>query len=519
MASQEKRKKVLVSGCFDLLHSGHVKFFEEASKLGDLYVCLGTDANVQMLKHHTTMFPNEERLYMVQAIKYVHHARFSSGTGDIDFEPDLDEIKPDIFYVNEDGDREAKRVVIKKRGITYHVAKRTPQEGLKARSSTQLKLDLKEKKAKKKKDNEPVDPVKQFKKQVTDKLLEIKRDVLQKESVGKQRDAHIVNKLNEIKREVEEADRNSKQKENEVKEFKNTVVQKLLEIKQDVSKLESAKRLNTITERKENDENRSQEEKFPWRLCVAGGWLDQPWVSEVMRGGVIVMNVEYNAHFKDRAGLATSSRKTAMKLWQNGRLPSDIDNVEAAKLLFGAENTPGNKYVSGSQDQLGLLLPGINRLDYKGEYWPNYMISMKEEAKQRGKNIKEIYAFVEKVLWLIPVKSLRIDGYSPLEEKALTEDNVEKLADASEKCWKGILNCDAENFGVGLTETLKAWKLILPLTVPPELDPIWQKYDKANYGCLFTGCAGGFLMVVAKSKPDEKAFQVKIQDKDWWKEI
>ena len=149
MASPQ-RKKVLVSGCFDLLHSGHIRFFEEASQLGDLYVCLGTDENIQMLKHHKTMFPNKERLYMIQAIKYVHHVRFSSGTGDIDFEPDLDDIKPDIFFVNEDGDREAKRVVVKKRGIEYVVAKRIPERGLKKRSSTQLKLDLKEMKTKKK---------------------------------------------------------------------------------------------------------------------------------------------------------------------------------------------------------------------------------------------------------------------------------------------------------------------------------------------------------------------------------
>ena len=214
MAAQ-KRKKVLVSGCFDLLHSGHVKFFEEASKLGDLYVCLGTDKNVQMLKHHSTMFPNKERLYMVQSIKYVHHVRFSSGTGDIDFEPDLDDIKPDIFYVNEDGDREGKRKVVKKRPyIEYVVAKRTPQQGLKRRSSTALKAQLKDMANKKQESKEQglllhniiciiyhnpctqyiychiyiapqtlnndyptEDPVAQFKRVVTDKLLEIKQDV------------------------------------------------------------------------------------------------------------------------------------------------------------------------------------------------------------------------------------------------------------------------------------------------------------------------------------------------------
>ena len=141
----EQRKKVLVSGCFDLLHSGHVKFFEEASKLGDLYVCVGTDENVMMLKNRKTMFPNAERLYMVRSIRYVHHARHSTGTGDTDFEPDLDDIKPDIFYVNEDGDRPAKREIVKKRGIQYVVAPRVPAEGLDVRSSTSIKAELKTK--------------------------------------------------------------------------------------------------------------------------------------------------------------------------------------------------------------------------------------------------------------------------------------------------------------------------------------------------------------------------------------
>ena len=43
-------KKVMVSGCYDLLHSGHVVFFETAAKYGELYVCLGSDKNIELLK-------------------------------------------------------------------------------------------------------------------------------------------------------------------------------------------------------------------------------------------------------------------------------------------------------------------------------------------------------------------------------------------------------------------------------------------------------------------------------------
>ena len=56
-----RRKKVFVSGCFDLMHSGHVAFFKEASELGDVYVSVGNDANIMQLKKHAPMFPEAER--------------------------------------------------------------------------------------------------------------------------------------------------------------------------------------------------------------------------------------------------------------------------------------------------------------------------------------------------------------------------------------------------------------------------------------------------------------------------
>ena len=41
-----KKKKVFVSGCYDMLHSGHVAFFEEAASHGDLYVGIGSDKTI-----------------------------------------------------------------------------------------------------------------------------------------------------------------------------------------------------------------------------------------------------------------------------------------------------------------------------------------------------------------------------------------------------------------------------------------------------------------------------------------
>lgn len=138
------RPKVLVSGCYDLLHAGHVAFFETAAQYGDLYVCIGADDNIQRLKNHAPQFSQAERLYIVSSLRFVTHARISSGTGMLDFEPDMAEIKPDIFIVNEDGASEDKRQVCAKYGVQYVVLPRTPKAGLPARSSTAIKASLAE---------------------------------------------------------------------------------------------------------------------------------------------------------------------------------------------------------------------------------------------------------------------------------------------------------------------------------------------------------------------------------------
>lgn len=132
-------KKVFVSGCYDLLHSGHVEFFRQASQYGELYVGIGSDATIQDYKHHKTVYSEQERLFMVRSIRYVKEAYINAGSGILDFLPTLDIVKPDILVVNSDGGSEAKRQVCKERGIEYVVLQRDPHEGLAARSSTALK--------------------------------------------------------------------------------------------------------------------------------------------------------------------------------------------------------------------------------------------------------------------------------------------------------------------------------------------------------------------------------------------
>ncbi len=132
-------KKVFVSGCYDLLHSGHVEFFRQAAQYGDLYVGIGSDQTYIGYKHRKTIYPEQERLFMVKSIRYVKDAFINAGSGVLDFIPTLDIVKPDVFVVNSDGGSEEKSKICEERGITYVELQREPFEGLKARSSTDLK--------------------------------------------------------------------------------------------------------------------------------------------------------------------------------------------------------------------------------------------------------------------------------------------------------------------------------------------------------------------------------------------
>jgi cytidyltransferase-like protein len=139
-AAGSTRKKVIVTGCYDWFHSGHVRFFEEVSALGDLYVAVGNDANVRLLKGAGhPLLSQDERRYVAGSIRHVAEAMFTTGSGWLDAEPEIQRIKPDMYAVNEDGDKPEKRAYCEANGIQYVVLRRTPAPGLAARSSTNLR--------------------------------------------------------------------------------------------------------------------------------------------------------------------------------------------------------------------------------------------------------------------------------------------------------------------------------------------------------------------------------------------
>ena len=372
------KKKVFVSGCYDMLHSGHVAFFEEAASYGDLYVGLGSDETIFELKGRRTINNNAERLYMVKALRCVKDAWISSGSGIMDFEKEVRELKPDIFFVNTDGFTPAKEEFCKELGIELIVSKRLPSAGLPARSTTSLR----------------------------------------------------------------------------------------------------------------------QECRIPYRVELCGGWLDQPRVNNICPGSVIVMAIEPSMEFNDKSGMATSSRKKAIELWQT-QIPVG-NREELARLLFCVENPPGTVDISGSQDQLGMLLPGLNKLNYDKGFWPVSIDSVTDP---------EVLKYVEDHLWLIALPQ-RKAGYEVFGNTNINYASAKKLADATDACWNGMISGNAKDWGEATAACFDAQLEMFPNMMTPEVAKAIEYYRNQAYGWKLTGCGGGGYLILISDKEIPNAIKV-----------
>lgn len=375
------KKKVFVSGCYDMLHSGHVAFFEEASMHGDLYVGIGSDKTVYELKSRKTVNNEQERLYMIKALRMVRDAWINSGSGILDFEPELVLLKPDIFFVNSDGHSDIKEQLCRKLQIEYIVSKRVPHEGLPVRSTTALREEC-----------------------------------------------HI-----------------------------------------------------------------------PYRIDLAGGWLDQPYVSSLYPGPVLTICIEPDYEFNDRSGMSTSSRKKAIELWSVD-IPAG-NKEQLARTLFCFENPPGTKYISGSQDSIGITIPGLNKLQYNGDYWPSEIESNLNE---------ETLSWIEKHLWLIPLYP-RLNNFDVLADTNINKTDAGRLSEAANKCWKAILNKDLSAFGASIKESFEAQIAMFPHMVSEDIIQLLDKYKSQALGWKLSGAGGGGYFIFVNDKPIENAIQIRIR--------
>lgn len=366
-------KKVFVSGCYDMLHSGHVAFFKEASQYGDLYVGIGSDATIKELKNRPTVYSEKERLYMVKAIRYVKDAFINRGSGMLDFVDTVEAVKPDIFVVNSDGGSAEKRKFCEERGIRYIELQRVPEEGLEARSTTSLRT--------------------------------------------------------------------------------------------------------------------FQKPMIPYRIDIAGTWIDQPYVSHYGPGWAITASIEPTVDFMERGGMSTSTRNAAKSIWKY-QLPESSDEEMLARLLFCFENHPedGKGHISGAQDAIGICLSGLSRHYYEGNYWPSKI--------ERVLNA-DILDWLENHLAIMPMFP-RKPGVSVIEGNDITPEKVKNLTVASDRTWDAIMNKDLEAFAKAFSDSFKAQIAMFPAMMQPGVE---EFIDKAKtYGALawkMTGAGGGgYLLLV-----------------------
>ena len=380
----ENNKKVFVSGCFDLLHSGHVYFLEQASKYGLLYVCLGSDSTILDLKGRPSIINENERKYIVESLKFVHKCVIGSGNGILDFKNEMEKIMPDYFIVNQDGANIYKKELCKKLGSKYIVLERLPYEGLPPRSSSTIR----------------------------------------------------------------------------------------------------------------------QNSLMPYRIDLAGGWLDQPFISKIIPGSVITISIEPTIEFNHKSGMATSSRNCATNIW-GIKLPND-NNETLAKILFSYENPPGKKEISGSQDQIGIVYPCLNKLNYSGKYWPDSIDSICDEEKLK---------FIEDSIFLIPL-SPRTNDFNVLENINKDAEIIKKLSKSSENVWTSVQEMNLKKFGNAIKESFEAQIAIFPNMINDEILQQIKKYKKQSVGYKISGAGGGGYLILVSENEIPNSIKIKIRRKN-----
>lgn len=371
-------KKILVSGCFDLLHSGHVAFFKEAAAFGDVYVALGSDKTVFDLKGRLPVNSEAERMFMTRSVGYVKDAFISSGSGMLDFLEEFQRLRPDVMVVNADGHTQEKQQLCQDYGVEYIVLQREPHGELPRRSTTAL------------------------------------------------RSVH----------------------------------------------------------------------QIPFRIDLAGGWLDQPYVSTHYPGPVITISIEPTIQFNERSGMASSTRRAAIDLWGPRLPPGDPEKL--AKVLFCYDNPPGTEVISGSQDSIGLVFPGLAKANYEGEYWPTSIDRLIDESALH---------FVENSLYLVTLGPRHAE-YDVFQNNDFNRGNAKALADAAEDCWEAIQEKDILAFGASIKAAFEAQIAMFPNMMNEVVAQLINQYQDVALGWKLSGAGGGGYLIFVSDQPIEAASRV-----------
>jgi len=250
--------------------------------------------------------------------------------------------------------------------------------------------------------------------------------------------------------------------------------------------------------------------RLPYRLQLAGGWIDQPFVSSLNPeppGSMVVVSLEPTVRYMDRCGMATGTRARAQALWGDA-WPAGRNPMELVRELYVAENA-GLAEPSGSQDMCGLIFPGVSRLDYdaqvEGGWFPSHVESTCDPAIAR---------WLERVIHLVPVAP-RPAGYGPLGIRRLDPAWIARLGASGRACFDAIVAKDLGALGASLNECSRAWDAILPQvfehpTIPIDLRGLLAAYEARYPGAMYSGCGGGYV-IVASEEPPEGSSRVRVR--------
>jgi hypothetical protein len=248
---------------------------------------------------------------------------------------------------------------------------------------------------------------------------------------------------------------------------------------------------------------------IPYRMAFAGGWIDQPFVSQhnpQPPGSMVVVAIQPICRFMDRCGMGTSTRRVAAELWGD-TLPAG-DPAVLIRQLYYAENK-GKLEPSGSQDMAGLLYPGINRLDFDASFEGGYFPVHVESCIQ-----PDVVTWLENVIYMLAVNQ-RPEGYTPLGVKNLDPEWIRCLGQSGKDCYDAILAKDLHSLGESMNECMRCWEVLLPHTVrhpsiQVDLMGLLAHYQHLYAGAMYSGCGGGYLYVVS-DEPVPGGFQVKVR--------
>jgi hypothetical protein len=248
-----------------------------------------------------------------------------------------------------------------------------------------------------------------------------------------------------------------------------------------------------------------KETPIPYRIDLAGTWIDQPYVSKYHPGWAITASIEPTIEFNERSGMATSTRKKAIELW-NDHLP--MENPEKmAKVLFRYDNDPGTRDVSGSQDSIGITIPGVNRFYYdKEKYWPSKFETITDIS---------VIKWLEERLYMVTLWPRPAD-FVVLEDTRITVDNVKKLNEGAEMAWDGLRSKDISLFTRGFTTSFNSQISMFPRMMNSKIADVIDSYRDKALSWKLSGAGGGGYLVLISEEEIPNAIRIKIRIKDYW---